>query len=266
MDFKRGRGVLHADRVLLDFITAIDSANDVNTLFEVLEKAALDLGYDTISYTYIPSLVGEAIPQFSPIFKISQSYDTGFIEHYTTENFAAHDFTIKRIKEGDLKPMVWWDEASKDRLSRKEKRVIEVARADYGMRHGISIPTYSNKSDMAGVSVTSNESDHHFSLLCTESLDTMRKISRIFSDRVLAMPHVNNIFLAPLLTNLSATERRILQGLCKGMSLKVVACEINITHKYAGNVVESLRSKLGNISRDRLLYIAGLMEFHNLQL
>jgi DNA-binding CsgD family transcriptional regulator len=260
------QGVLHADRVLLDFVMAIDSTDDIDTLFRALEKAALDLGYDTISYTYIPACVGEAIPQFSPIFKISQSYDTRFIEHYSTENFAAHDFTIKRIKEGDLTPMVWWDEAGKDLLSKKEKRVIEVARNDYGMRHGISIPTYRNTSDMAGVSVTSSESDHHFSLLCTDSLDAMRKISRIFSDRVLAMPHVNNVFLAPLLAGLSATEKHLLQGLSRGLSLKVVASELNISHKYAGNVVESLRAKLGNVSRDRLLYIAGLIEFHSLQL
>ena len=258
--------MLRTDSILLDFIKAADSTNDIDTLFKALEKAALDLGYDTISYTYIPSCLVETIPQFSPIFKISQSFDTRFIEHYATENFAAHDFTIKRINEGSLEPMVWWDEANKGILSRKEKRVIDVARTDYGMRHGISIPTYSNRSDMAGVSLTSSESDHHFLLLRTESLAAIRNISRIFSDRVLAIPHVNNVFLAPLLASLSATEKLILQGLCKGASLKIVACELNISHKYAGNVVESLRRKLGNISRDRLLYIAGLIEFHSLPL
>jgi len=253
-----------SDRILLDFVIEIDLAIDLDTLFGALERAALDLGFDSVSYTYIPSVIGNAFQQFSPVFKTSKSYNTKFIEHYVANNFAEKDFTIKRIKGRSLTPISWWQEADNKTISREEKRVIEVARADYGLRHGISIPTYSDGENMAGVSVTNADPDYQFSLLYTEKMETMCRIARIFSDRVLVMPRSRACFLLPLLEEMSPTEKQILKNLALGKALKAIAADLGISYRYAGNVIERLRSKLGNISRDQLLYVAGLIEFHTL--
>jgi hypothetical protein len=252
------------DRVLIEFINEIDTATDLDTHFEALEKAVAALGFENVSYTYVPSVLGNSLQRYAPVFKLSRFYNMAFIEHYSQEMFAQHDFTIKRIQSGDLRPMNWWEEADRKVLDSNEKHVIEVARQDYGIRHGISLPTFSDGASIAGVSVTSPDSDHHFDLLYTERLDTMRKIARIFSDRVLIMPQNRASFLLPILERLSQTEKMLLQKLSQGKVLKTAATEIGIGHRYAGDVVERLRGKLGNISREQLLYIAGMLEFSKL--
>jgi len=249
------------NRVLLDFINEIDTAVDLDSHFQALEKAATELGFENVSYTYVPSVLGNSLQQFAPVFKLSRSYNLAFIEHYSLANFAQHDFTIKRIRGGDLRPMSWWEEAGRKALSGEEQHVIDVAREDYGIRHGLSLPTFSDGASIAGVSVTSPDSDHHFELLDTERRETMRKIARIFSDRVLVMPQNRAAFLLPILERMSLTEKLLLKTLAQDKTLKAAAAELNISFRYAGDVFERLRSKLGNISRDQLLYIASMLEF-----
>jgi len=249
------------DRVLLDFINEIDVAVDLDSHFVALEKAATALGFENVSYTYVPSVLGNSLQQYAPVFKLSRSYNMAFIEHYSQEMFAQHDFTIKRIRAGDLSPMSWWEEEGRKVLGDEERHVIEVAREDYGIRHGLSLPTFSDGASIAGVSVTSPDSDHHFELLDTERRETMRKIARLFSDRVLVMPQNRASFLLPILERMSLTEKLLLQKLSQDKTLKLAATEIGITPRYASGVIERLRGKLGNISRDQLLYIAGILEF-----
>lgn len=252
------------DRVLLDFVNEIDTAVDLDSHFFALEKAATALGFENVSYTYVPSVLGNSLQQYAPVFKLSRSYNMAFIEHYTQEMFALHDFTIKRIRTGDLRPMNWWEEADQKALSDDEKHVIEVAREDYGIRNGLSLPTFSDGASIAGVSVTSPDSDHQFQLLYGERRDAMRKIARIFSDRVLVMPQNRASFLLPLLERMSKTEKLLLQKLSQDKTLNVAASELGIGQRYANNLIEGLRSKLGNISREQLLYIAGMLEFSKL--
>jgi hypothetical protein len=252
------------DQVLLDFINEIDTAVDLDGHFVALEKAATALGFENVSYTYVPSVLGNSLQQYAPVFKLSRSYNMAFIEHYTQEMFAQHDFTIKRIRAGDLRPMNWWEEADQKALSDSEKHVIEVARQDYGIRNGLSLPTFSDGASIAGVSVTSPDSDHQFQLLYGERRDTMRKIARIFSDRILVMPQNRASFLLPMLERMSKTEKLLLQKLSQDKTLNVAASELGIGQRYASNLVEGLRNKLGNISREQLLYIAGMLEFSKL--
>jgi len=251
------------DKVLLDFINEIDTAIDLDTHFLALENAATALGFENVSYTYMPSVLGNSLQQYAPVFKLSRRYNTAFIERYSQEMFAQHDFTIKRIRGGDLRPMSWWEEEGRKALCSEERHVIEVAREEYGIRHGLSLPTFSDGASIAGVSVTSPDSDHHFELLDAERRETMRKIARLFSDRVLVMPQNRASFLLPILERMSLTEKLLLQKLSQDKTLKTASAEIGISYRHAGNVIERLRSKLGNISRDQLLYIAGLLEFSN---
>ena len=89
------------DRVLLDFINEIDVAVDLDSHFLALEKAATALGFENVSYTYVPSVLGKSLQQFAPVFKLSRTYNMAFIERYSQEMFAQHDFTIKRIQSGE---------------------------------------------------------------------------------------------------------------------------------------------------------------------
>lgn len=251
--------------LFMDFIEDLDEAKNLDELFEALEKLSQLLGFECISYTYVPEAIGGSLERFAPIFKISKNYEQKFIDHYVHESFAEQDFTIKRIKQGDLSPMVWWHEAGKGAISDQEKKVIEVAREDYGLRNGLSIPTLSRGGSIAGVSVICREKDKPFAKLMQDNIRLLRHASIIFSDRVLARENYYSVFFSPLLERLSDTEKQLLQGLVKGMHLKQLAPELGISYKYAGNAMEKLRTKLGHVTREQLLYMVGTMDVSSLQ-
>lgn len=250
--------------ILLDYIDALDIAENLDELFAALQKAAFQLGFDGISYTYIPAVIIGALGDIPPVFKVSESFNPKFIDHYAEALFGEDDFTIKRITAGDLTPMNWWAEARNKTITSDEKHVIEVARDDYQLQNGLSIPTYSQNGSIAGVSAISFDKDQHFSRLCGENTRLLQKIARLFSDRVIASPDYHANFYLPFLQKLSFTQKSVLRLLSQGVHLKQIAARLNISYKYASNVVDQLREKFGSVSRERLLYLAGLMQFEEL--
>lgn len=252
-------------RVLLEFTEQIYYQSDVDQMFSIFEKSVNALGFENVSYTYIPEVISELLSDVAPVFKVSKDYDIHFIDQYSQEKFGMVDFTIKRILAGERLSMNWWQEAEDRRLTDEERHVIQVARDDYGMRQGITIPTYLNGGSLSGVSVTCNESDQAFNLLYQERIKTLEIISRMFNDRLLHQTQAQAMFLAPILKKLTDTEKNVLLKLGQGVHLKQVARELNLDYKYlANNVVSSLRKKFGDVPRDQLLYKAGLMKFNQL--
>jgi DNA-binding CsgD family transcriptional regulator len=247
-------------QVFLDYCDALYAAKDIDTMFSGLEKAVQAMGFDNVSYTYVPGAIGQSLHQLAPIFKLSSAYNTQFIQHYSDARFGNHDFTIKRIMGGDLTPMIWWREADAKRLSKSELEVIEVARQDYGIHQGISLPTFTDGRSIAGVSITREEKDLAFEQLYEEKGSYLRKMSMMFSNRVLCMEEARVIFMIPIVQSLSLTEKQVLCELAKGRNLKSVCLELDLDYKYVANsVIKSLRKKFGNVTRDALMYEAGLL-------
>lgn len=249
--------------ILMGFVERLYAASDIDSLFNALEWAVKQLGFDHVSYTYVPDLLNRLLGDLSPVFKLSEAYPVDFIDQYAACNFGQHDFTIKKISQGEQAPVRWWDMAGQ--LDAKEKNVIQVARQDYGLRHGITIPVLSDGGSIAGVSVTSGENDMLFDLLYHERVRTLALIARMFSDRALQLPRNRAIFYKPFLSGLSATEKAVLSKLAQGGHLKSIAGELQLDYKYLANtVIASLRKKFGDVSRDQLMYQAGKIEFEQL--
>lgn len=252
-------------RIFLEYCDALYSSTDLETMFTALEKAVQAMGFDNISYTFVPGALGQSLSGLSPIFKLSKSYNTKFIQHYSAANFGRDDFTIKRITGGDLTPMSWWREAENKRLTKSELEVIAVARQEYGIHQGISVPTFSDGYNIAGVSVTREEIDWGFDRLCKERGDYLRKIALMFSDRVLCLSEARAVFTAPILQMLSTTEKQVLCELARGRNLKAISRELKLDYKYVANsVIKSLRKKFGNVTRDTLMYEAGILNLSRL--
>lgn len=251
------------DQIFIQFTEALYATDDIDQMFLALEKAAIGLGFDTISYTFVPGLINRLFSEVSPVFQISRDYNKQFIEHYSQASFAEHDFTIKRITAGVAQPINWWQVAATEPLHQAEKNIIEVARADYGIRHGITLPAFSDGYNMAGVSVTSEEKDGRFALLCSRSLPYLQRMSRMYNDRILAQPALRSHFVTPFLNTLSDTEKSVLLGLCQGQNLKSIAVDLQLDYKYLANFVMSgLRKKFGNLPRDQMLFEAGLLQLY----
>jgi DNA-binding CsgD family transcriptional regulator len=58
---------------------------------------------------------------------------------------------------------------------------------------------------------------------------------------------------------LNGTEITILRYAASGKPLKNIQDHTGISYRYASNVLDKLRDKLGGISRDRLLYLVGFL-------
>lgn len=244
--------------VILDFLDRIGPADSGDQMFSILESVILDLGFEHVSYTFVPELLIRSLTRVSPVFKLSKNYNTGFIDHYAEANFGEHDFTIRRIIEGEPNPIVWWNDARDKRLSPEEKQIIEVAREDYGLRHGVTLSAYCDGASMAGVSLTSGDKDHAFDLLLKEKINVVQQLSRLFNDHLFRKPEYQIIFLMPVLKKLSKTELAVLLGLSKGKNIQKIADELERSDKYINNVVVSkLKNKLNCLSRDQLMYQAG---------
>ena len=245
-------------QLFLDFSAQLYKTASIDDMFALLEQSIVALGFDNVSYTYLPRVLATSDLSIAPVFKISTDYNRDFIEHYSKAGFAKHDFTIKRILKGDLSPIDWWQEQNNQQLSSEESEVIRVAREDYQIRNGLSLPTFSDGYSLAGLSLVSEANDTAFAKLCRESTDIAHQMAFMFSDRVLNRADFYGLFYQPFTNQLSNTEKRVLIGLSEGLNVKEIAENIGRDYKYISNfVLDRLRKKFGNVSRDKLLFEAG---------
>lgn len=194
-----------------------------------------------------------------PIFQVSETYPQTFIDHYVGARFDKQDFTIKQIEDGNLTPMDWWDCQQKGQITSAEKQVIQVAREDYGIENGLSIPTMSQPEGIAGVSIISEETDQAFRQLQTENGVQLNICTKLFHDCVFNIPEYKSQFLIPAIANLTETEKKVLRYLVSGLPMKAVQDGTGVPYKYATKVLGEVREKFGKITKDKLVYALGLL-------
>jgi len=246
--------------ILSDYVNELYDTDDPSDMFSALEKAIKALGFDHVSYTFIPSLILSSSTACSPVFQLSDGYDVRFIQHYTEAGFSDHDYTVKSILNMDMSVKNWWEDADKRILSKQEKEVIEVAKYEYGIANGVTIPTYGDGVNVAGVSVSSADRSTSFSILYSEKINFIRKISIMYSDRVIGIPSVKSIFGLPFLSQLTTTEKKVLSMMAEGCNVQSIAHDLSLDYKYVANkIVSNIRKKMGGVSRDRMMYYAGNM-------
>lgn len=244
--------------LLADFIMELDAAEDTEGCFKALTKVVEALGFGGVVYTAIPTGTDSPL-DIPPLFLRSAGFDPKFLAHYEEAGFAEHDFTIKRILNGDLKVMDWWQEEQMQRLAAPEKNVIATAREDYRIRNGLSIPTLSTAGQIAGASVISEEQGREFELLVHERLRLLGAAIRTFHNHIYANPRLQKPFLAHLLDRLSERDREMLRFTARGKPLKAYQDRHNTSPSAAANQRSRLFKKVGVRNASELMYIAGVL-------
>ena len=247
--------------LIFDFISELHFSKQVplEELFQVYENFLLDLGYDGATYTFVSAIQIEAMKELPAVFLSTESYPMGFLSQYTEDRLDQHDFTVRKIKAGEMAPMDWREHELKGWVSKEEAEVIKLARDKYGIKNAISIPMMHEEKGGAGASIISYKEDDAFNVLKEKSLDLLLIITRLFHERIFIQDDLNRKFVSPALESLTAKELVILRYKASGKPMKNIEEHTEISMSYAANVLSDLRVRLGGVNTVRLMYLLGLL-------
>ena len=254
---------MNLNTLLGNYINELYAVETLEARFLVYETYIKTLGFDGATYLFAARAQWEAFTNIPLIFLHTTAYPTQFLEHYYAERLDQHDFTVRKVLEGDTCPMDWREHEQQTQLSAKEQRVIQLARVDYGIINSISVPTMLDERGAAGASIISTEKDYTFQILKHERLETLRHCTKLFHDINFADSNLPQKFVLPLLSSLTTKEVTIIRYLASGAPFKNIKDHTGISYSYATKVLDKLRHRLGGITKDKLLYLIGLLNILN---
>ena len=249
--------------IVVDVVAGLAAAGTVDEGFERLARGVEALGFGSTVYAAIPLTLNPG-PYLEPVFLVSSGFSAGYLGHYVEAGLDRHDFTIERIRAGRLEPMDWQRERRGRRLTELQAGHVDLARVDYGLRQGLSVPTRGDAHVIAGASVTCDETDVRFERLQRERLGTLRALVRLFDDWVFAGPGLRHRFYSSLVARFSADEAAVIRLVIGGHRLKSAPERCGLSASRAGNVLSALYRRLGIANASELAYLAGVHDLGRL--
>lgn len=243
--------------IVFECFSGVSSAGSVREGFHHLCHAVEALGFNGISYTVVPLSLAAA-GEVDPVFLVSPDFGDRFLRHYEQAGLARHDFAIERARAGHVRTLDWQHELGKGKLTAEQRALIELARADYGIRNALTLPTRSDRHLIAGASVTCEERDERFETLKRERADTLRHLVRFFHDWVFAAPEFRRCFYEGFLGRLSDDEVKVVKMAINGQLLKNSRELCGLSPSRAGNLLSGLYRRLDVKNASELSYLVGL--------
>lgn len=248
---------MNRDNIIARYALDLVEAESFDQCFAVLTRTIQELGFDGVLYTCILlHFSKDSLAQ--PVFKTSEAYSREFLIHYDQANFIEKDFVIREIVSGREESIDWWGDARVGNLNDSELEVIEVARGDYNIRNGFTVPALSNKHEVAGASIISGDNDEIYSRLLKKELRDIECLIKLFHARVHSDNGCRGVFVQTLLEQLNEREKDLLRFLSTGLPMKVIESKYDITPGYAKNLIKQVSKKLGVKNASQLRYLLGL--------
>jgi hypothetical protein len=252
-----------------NFAFELCGAENYDAAFSAFDQLLTSVGFDSVLYSHIPSIVLSGTSASQPVFSTSESYDSRYMMQYMEAGFYKDDHVISSINDGRMSHIDWWKEAETKAVSKGAMEVFSVARDDFKMTNGFTIPTLTGSQGIAAASFISSDAREPFDQLLQENEQLMIASTKIFHNHVMNQSYFFGKFLEPSLPKLNATQRAVFKGLLLGLTTPVIAGQICKNPRYVENVVRDLRVKIGGsdiegkplISKDSLIHYGGLMRF-----
>jgi DNA-binding CsgD family transcriptional regulator len=245
--------------LLGQYLTELYAAPSIDERFKVLSQYIQLIGFKGTTYTFVPAIQIEALPELPKVFLRSPDFPLDFLVAYSQERLDRNDFTIRKVLTGETHPMDWREHELSGQLLPKEVDLIRLARERYGIINALSIPTMKEAKGAAGVSIISDKDDKDFQQLKQEQMETLLAMVRLFHETNFYDKHWPRQFIAPVFQNLSPHEKSILRYLASGKPMKCIQEETGISKSYADNILVLLRRRLGVPTTSRLMYLFGLL-------
>lgn len=223
--------------------------------FSILEKITEDSGFDGVLYTFIPKL--SRLINLRPFFQFSNSYKK-IVENYQLNNFSQNDFILRLLEEGISKPIDWWEVSRTLKLSKEEEHVNYVTRNQFGVIKGISFPTLNSDLGLAGVSIISFNPNYENKKIEEKTLTNLHKSIRIYHDHMMIHQDDRYQFILPLLNSLTAKQKIVIKHLISGQPMKNIE-GFGVTERYGEKLLYELRKNFGDITKNELIYLLGLL-------
>lgn len=249
-----------------DFAYELYLTKTYSEAFSLLDEYTLSLGYESVSYSFIPKLLLDGSSVRQPIFSVSDNFNHRFLNHYTEAQLYEHDYIINSIKKGCTSTLHWYQNLKHKKLTRKQGHVLNIMKNDYQIENGLTIPTATDKG-IAGVSVTSDESDRLFEQLNKENYIRLFSASNMFHGYVMTMERRMGYFAQSIHAPLTVMERQVLKHLLHGLSVPKISVEVHRSRGYIEKLVRSIRIKIGGedvdcrplLTKEELIHLCGKM-------
>lgn len=229
------------------------------------------LGYDAVSYAYIPRPLIDQNSSTTPIFHLSDDYSQDYLHEYSCSGFDKTDYVIQEIKNGHMGILDWWEDYQSGKLNEEQEKILHIMSTDYKIKNGISIPTLSGIKGIAAASVISQEKNDSFRRLKAESQPVLIAATKLFHNHVIMNSYENDIFIQPLFPKLNKTEKLVLKNMLEGRNTPTISENIHKSRGYIENVIRNIRIKVSGIdsnnkpliSKDLLIHYCGLLGIYD---
>lgn len=223
-----------------EFIERSNRAASRGELFGLLEKAALDEGFDHLAYGVLGvSQRAPAAEGLSPAVMLN--YPEDWVKYYFEQGYQDHDPVIE-FSPISLAAYVWEDLPLRFDLRPKQRRVMSEAR-EAGLKHGLSIPVHGPRSSLAILSFASSEDDvdprafgMRFQPLCAQFHVAYSELGATLR------PEAQRV-------ELTKRERECLSWVAQGKSSWDIGQILGITEFTVSYHVKKAMKKLGSGSR-----------------
>ncbi|MGV6810274.1 MAG: autoinducer binding domain-containing protein [bacterium] len=253
---------MNHSQLIGDFVTEMYQAQTFEARFNIYGRYIQKLHFDYAVYAYLPKINGAKKSPIitQPLFKMTDEYPKDFVQEYAHRHFEKDDITIKAYNKNKTNPIDWWQYHKNNDMTAQELEVIQVARRDYGMENGLSIPTLQDSRGLAAASVVSTEKGQSYQRLKQENFTTLVYLTKLFHSIVFNEPSSYRAFLPMAFQTLSEKEKRVLQHLVNGYGLKVLEDYTGISQRYGDKLIVKMRKKLGGLSTQQLVYYTGVFD------
>ncbi len=229
----------------------------------IFADAAASLGFASFTYHVVRSSSFSSAAGRLP-YMIS-TYPEEWIRHYLAEGYLDDDPVVTELLHNPL-PFLWSDIVRPGDLSRRQRQLVEEARAA-GISNGITLPVHSRDGEIAAVSLVPAVPEPEASAL-------MRRHRYVL---YLMAPHYHvearRVLLKTSLAGgssrrqaiLSPREREVLEWTAKGKSSSEISSILAISNKGVDFHIEGAKRKLQVFNRTHAVAKAitlGLLSLH----
>lgn len=247
------------NNIIADCVAQLCAAASFGERFAIYTKYMQLLNFEGSAYSYAPLIQYEPDSfTIRPETVLTDNYPCSLIEEYFATGMDQYDVSIKKVKSGDFSVTDYEDHKLTHGFSPGAKQLESLVKDEYGLLNSMNIPAAS-ASAISVVSVFTSERCDSFKVLRQENLNSLIQITQVFHAMTLADAGSYQRFVSPFLGSLKPNERKILTYLSSGKPFKNIKDDTGISYRYASNILDALRARLGGINRDRLLYLSGLL-------